>query len=44
MTDQVEQVRVVDDGLARVASDHYPVMITIRPDRPANGRSTPAPK
>ncbi len=30
--DQVIDVRVVDDGLARAASDHYPVMIKIRAD------------
>jgi endonuclease/exonuclease/phosphatase family metal-dependent hydrolase len=31
--DQVEEVRVIDDGLAPVASDHYPVMIRIRADQ-----------
>ena len=33
MNSQVVDVRVVDDlPMAQVASDHYPVMITIKPD------------
>lgn len=41
MKNQVDDVRVVNDGLARVASDHFPVMIRIRADegpstRPGN--------
>lgn len=35
--EQIIEVKVVDAPLARVASDHYPVMMTIRPDPPAAG-------
>jgi hypothetical protein len=30
MKDQIEEVRIVDEGLAKVASDHFPVMIRIK--------------
>jgi endonuclease/exonuclease/phosphatase family metal-dependent hydrolase len=30
--DQILEVKVIQDGLAKVASDHYPVLLKIKPD------------
>jgi hypothetical protein len=35
MKDQIEEVKVFQDGLAKAASDHYPVYIRIKTDPPA---------
>jgi endonuclease/exonuclease/phosphatase family metal-dependent hydrolase len=35
--DQVVDVKVIDSPLAKVASDHYPVMMVFKSDAPANG-------
>jgi endonuclease/exonuclease/phosphatase family metal-dependent hydrolase len=42
MKDQVQEVNVFTDGLARAASDHYPVYIKFSTDSaPATAPSSP---
>jgi endonuclease/exonuclease/phosphatase family metal-dependent hydrolase len=42
MKDQIADVRVYRGGLARVASDHYPVVVKVRSDPPRAGAAAPA--